>query len=78
MIVIPLFINIAGPEFFLIAFAVLVFALMLYCLIDIIRSDFKDSATKLLWALLVILFSPLGSLLYLLLGRKQKKLNSAL
>jgi hypothetical protein len=46
--------------------------LTLFCLIDIIRSDFKDSATKLIWALLVLFMPILGAIAYLVAGRGTK------
>jgi hypothetical protein len=46
--------------------------LALFCLIDIIRSDFKDSVTKLLWALIVLFFPFIGSIVYLVIGRNSK------
>ncbi|HEY0670439.1 MAG TPA: PLDc N-terminal domain-containing protein [Sphingobacteriaceae bacterium] len=65
--------GLGGPELIVIFFiAGVPLILMLFCLVDIIRSDFKDSTTKLLWVLLVVLAPLIGSLLYLLFGRKQK------
>jgi uncharacterized membrane protein YhaH (DUF805 family) len=46
--------------------------LTLFCLIDIIRSNFKDSATKLIWALLVLFMPILGAIAYLVTGRGTK------
>lgn len=60
-----------GPEILLIMFVVLV-ALPFIAIIDLVKSNFKDGTTKLLW-LLIIIFAPiLGSLIYLAVGRNQK------
>jgi beta-lactamase regulating signal transducer with metallopeptidase domain len=46
--------------------------LMVIALMNVLRSDFKDSASKLIWVI-VILFIPLvGSILYFSIGRKQR------
>jgi hypothetical protein len=63
------FFNFSGPEMILVICAAL---LPLYCIIDIIRSDFKDSTTKLLWALVVIFIGLIGPILYLTIGRQSK------
>jgi hypothetical protein len=41
-------------------------------LVDILRSDFKDSNEKLIWVLLVIFLPFLGSILYFVIGRSRK------
>jgi asparagine N-glycosylation enzyme membrane subunit Stt3 len=49
-------------------------ALMVIALVNVLKSEFKDSASKLIWVI-VILFMPLiGSLLYFAIGRKQRVL----
>ncbi|MFD2146910.1 PLDc N-terminal domain-containing protein [Mucilaginibacter antarcticus] len=60
------------PELVLILFVVGYLLLKLYCLVDIIRSDFKDSTTKLLWGLVVLFIAVIGPLLYLTIGRNSK------
>lgn len=51
----------------------LTFIVWLLILVDIIRSEFKDSSNKTLWIIMVILLPPLGVLLYLIIGLGQKK-----
>ena len=68
-----LFINLGMPEILLLLFiAGVPFILLLVCVIDILKSDFKDSTTKLIWILIVLFLPVLGSLIYLLMGRSQK------
>lgn len=43
-----------------------------WALIDILKSDFKDSINKLIWLLVVFFLYVLGALLYIIIGRKQK------
>ncbi|MEA2047368.1 MAG: PLD nuclease N-terminal domain-containing protein [Campylobacterota bacterium] len=55
---------------------VLMFGLFIFwgwALIDILKSDFKDGINKLIWLLVVFFFYGLGALLYLFIGRNQKK-----
>lgn len=63
------FLNLGTPEIILIFFVVII---PLITLIDIIKSDFKDNSTKLLWVVIVLLAPLLGCLLYSLIGRGQK------
>jgi len=52
----------------------LIFAMLpLYCMIDILKSNFKDTFIKLLWLLVVFSVSFIGSLLYLKLGNSNKR-----
>jgi len=46
--------------------------MLIIALVDILRSEFEDSANKILWVIVVILLPFLGSLLYFLIGRNQK------
>ncbi|AYL97538.1 PLDc N-terminal domain-containing protein [Mucilaginibacter celer] len=64
-----LFLNIGVPELFL---ALLYPIMVIYCLIDIIRSTFKDPTNKIIWIIVVILMPCLGSVLYLVIGRGSK------
>ena len=64
-----LFLNLGGPEFIVILFPAI---LMIYCLYDVMRSDFRDRSIKPLWCLVIILAPLIGSLIYLLVGRNQK------
>ena len=45
--------------------------LWIYCLIDILKSKFEQN-DKIVWVLVVVLLPILGSLLYLVIGRKKK------
>jgi membrane protein DedA with SNARE-associated domain len=40
-------------------------------LISILKNDFKDSTTKLIWVPLVIFLGLIGAVLYFSIGRKQ-------
>ncbi|UAB86289.1 PLDc_N domain-containing protein [Zunongwangia sp. SCSIO 43204] len=63
---------IGAPQIILILITCL-FALLfpLLAIIDIIRNDFKGN-DKIVWLLVVIFFSFFGTLLYFIMGRKQR------
>ncbi|WP_162428515.1 PLD nuclease N-terminal domain-containing protein [Pontibacter pudoricolor] len=69
-----LFIGGIGPVeiIFLLLFIAAPLVLWLWALIDLLRGNFSDSTTKLIWAVVIIFIPILGSLLYLLIGRNQK------
>ena len=55
---------------------VLMFASFIFwawALFDILKSDFKDSTNKLIWLLVVFFLYAFGALIYLIIGRQQKK-----
>ncbi len=49
-----------------------IFLFWVWALIDILKSDFKDSINKLIWLLVVFFLYGFGALLYYFIGRKQK------
>ncbi|OQP62441.1 hypothetical protein A3860_28880 [Niastella vici] len=51
----------------------IVFILPIWALIDIIRSQFQEPNNKIIWVLVVLLLPFLGSILYLAIGRGQKR-----
>lgn len=58
-----------GPVWIIIAIAAIFW---IYSLVDVIRSDFTNSRKKTMWLLLLIFLAPLGTILYLMIGRSQK------
>ncbi len=46
--------------------------LWIYCLVDIIKANFKGENDKIIWLLLIIFLPLIGSILYLAIGMKQK------
>lgn len=47
--------------------------LWLWALQDILRSDFKTDIDKLVWVIVVAVLPIVGAVLYLLIGRQQKR-----
>jgi hypothetical protein len=48
------------------------FLLVIFALVDILSSNFRDSNTKLIWVIVVVFVPVLGSILYFIMGRNQK------
>lgn len=46
--------------------------LWIYCLVDIIKANFKGENDKIIWLLLIIFLPMIGSILYLYIGVNQK------
>ncbi len=67
-----LFIGLGGGEliFLFIFLGGIVFPLVM--LINALKGTFRDSTTKLIWVLVILLMPFLGALLYLILGRNQR------
>jgi hypothetical protein len=56
----------------MIGIVLLAFLLPFIVLVDIVRSDFKGPNDKLIRVLIVLVMNFIGSILYLMIGRKQK------
>lgn len=67
------FLNLGGGELVLLLVFALPFLLTIYCVIDLVRSDFKDKNTKLLFLILVFIAPFIGSVVYLYLKRNYVK-----
>lgn len=61
-----------GSEWLLIFIALFVFILPIMALVDLLRSSFKDSTNKIVWAILIVLMPVIGSVLYFFIGKQQK------
>ncbi|MER2999412.1 PLD nuclease N-terminal domain-containing protein [Pontibacter populi] len=57
---------------FVILFFAIPFGIWLGAIIDLLRSNFADSVTKLIWVVVVTFIPFLGAILYLVIGRRQK------
>ena len=43
-----------------------------YALADVIRNDFQNITTKMVWLFVICFFPPVGTILYFLVGRNQR------
>ncbi|RYG04866.1 MAG: PLDc_N domain-containing protein [Chitinophagaceae bacterium] len=67
------FVNLGGGEIILLLLIGAPFLLTIYCVIDLIRTEFKDSSTKLLFLILIVIAPFIGSVVYLFLKRNYVK-----
>ncbi len=74
--------ELLSPEFGLMFWMLVVFVVCcgiipaMLALISILKNDFKDSTTKLMWVLIVIFLGLLGAILYFTIGRNQTIKNN--
>lgn len=53
-------------------FGLLFLALPIIAIIHLLQSEFRDSTTKLIWALVIFFMPFIGPILYFLIGRNQR------
>jgi uncharacterized membrane protein YczE len=64
--------ELGGQELLIIGILfVILFGIYIFVLVDILKSEFRGY-NKIIWILLVLFLPALGTILYLLIGRKQK------
>lgn len=65
-----------GPEgiamMFFLSFILGALVLWVWCLIDVIRGEFKNDMQKVIWIILLVSIPVIGVVLYLVMGRDQK------
>ncbi|MBN3521266.1 PLDc_N domain-containing protein [Algoriphagus lutimaris] len=61
-----------GMIFFFMIFGLLYTILWIYCLVDIIRSEYKDANMKLIWLIIILFAQVIGPIVYLILGKSTK------
>ncbi|MEP0714408.1 PLD nuclease N-terminal domain-containing protein [Algoriphagus sp.] len=59
-----------GILFLLIGFAYTI--LWVYCLVDILRSEFKDPNMKIIWIVIILFAQVIGAIVYLAMGKSTK------
>lgn len=64
-----------GTVLIFLIFGLLYLILWIYCLVDILRSNFKDPTMKLIWVVILLFAHGLGPLAYLILGKNSKTTN---
>ncbi|WP_394335574.1 PLDc N-terminal domain-containing protein [Algoriphagus formosus] len=62
-----------GGFIILFLFSILYFIFWVYCLVDVIRSEFKDPNMKIVWVLILVFAQGIGPIVYLILGKNGKK-----
>lgn len=67
------FMFLVGSSMLFLAAGLALFVLWIWAIIDVIRSDFKDSTTKIIWIALLIFLPFLGAVIYPFVGKSTKK-----
>lgn len=62
--------NLGGGP--MLVFGLLYLILWVYCLVDILRSNFKDPNMKLIWILIILFAQLIGPIIYLVIGKNHK------
>lgn len=62
--------GIGVQEIIVLLLLILPIALFLWAIIDLIKRNFSNSTNKLIWALVIIFVPFIGSILYLIVGRR--------
>ncbi len=71
------FMFMIGSSMLFLAAGLALFVLWIWAIIDVIRSDFKDQTTKIIWIALLIFLPFLGAVIYLFVGKSTKKQNGS-
>lgn len=69
-----LFISNMGGGFLI--FVLIYTIIWIYCVADVIRSDFKDSNMKLIWILILLFAQVVGLIAYLIMSKGTKTTTS--
>ncbi|WP_339698660.1 PLD nuclease N-terminal domain-containing protein [Algoriphagus aquimarinus] len=64
-----------GSIIFFLLFGLIYGILWIYCLVDILRSEFKDPNMKIIWIVILLFAQGIGPLVYLAMGKSTKTTN---
>jgi hypothetical protein len=65
----------SGGEWLIVLIAAPILLIPLFCIVDIMRSDFRYPNGRLIWCAVVVFFPFAGSLLYYWIGTEQKAIS---
>lgn len=64
--------NMGFGGFLFVLFSLAYFVFWIYCIINVIQSEFKDSNMKLIWIIILLFAHIIGPLAYLAIGKSTK------
>ena len=65
--------GLGGFELLLLTiFFILPLFLWIIALVEVLKSEFKNTNDKLIWVIVILLFPIIGALLYFIIGRNQR------
>lgn len=66
-----------GSIMFFLLFGLIYTILWIYCLVDVLRSEFKDANMKIIWVVILLFAQGIGPLVYLVMGKGTKTTYSS-
>ncbi|WP_181308999.1 PLD nuclease N-terminal domain-containing protein [Rufibacter sp. XAAS-G3-1] len=70
--------NLGAGELIILSILFIPAVFWIWALIDLLTSKFSNSIEKLIWLIAIIFIPVLGAILYLMIGRRQKRRDSPL
>ncbi|MFC5626796.1 PLD nuclease N-terminal domain-containing protein [Algoriphagus winogradskyi] len=68
--------NMGGGSIIVVLLFGLIYGILwIYCLVDILRSEFKDPNMKIIWIVVILFAQLIGPLVYLAMGKSTKITN---
>ncbi|MEB2783434.1 PLD nuclease N-terminal domain-containing protein [Algoriphagus persicinus] len=64
-----------GAIMIFLLFGLLYTILWIYCLVDILRSEYKDPNMKIIWIVILLFAQGIGPIVYLTMGKSTKTTN---
>jgi len=65
-----------GVIFFMVSVGICLLVAWIASILDVLKNEYDGDNTKTIWILILVLMAPLGTILYQLIGKKQKLNNS--
>lgn len=72
MKILSLLVALGTNELIIILLGLTLLILPIVALVDLVKSDFKDSTSKIVWAIIIVFMPILGSIIYLIFSKNQK------
>jgi hypothetical protein len=61
---------------FLIPLIVVEFGLLIIALVDLLKREYYKTDTKIVWAIVIVIFGIIGPVIYFIFGRKEQPVDS--
>lgn len=61
---------------FLIPLIIVEFGLLIFALVDLLKREYYKTDTKIIWAIVIVIFGIIGPVIYFIFGRKERPVDS--
>ena len=61
---------------FLIPVFIIELSLLIFALVDLLKREFMENNTRIIWAIVIVLFGIIGPIIYFIFGRGEKSIDS--